>query len=46
MLCVSVLQRGQYDEVCMFTSTLYKYDLRNCLSIYSGLGQDAKSMSW
>ena len=28
MLCVSVLQRGQYGEVGVLASTLWKYDLR------------------
>ena len=28
MVCVSVLHRGQYGEVCVFASTLCKYDLR------------------
>ena len=29
MVCVSILQRGQYGEVCVFASTLCRYDLRN-----------------
>ena len=28
MLCVSVLQRGQYGEVFVLVLTLYKYDMR------------------
>ena len=28
VLCGSVLHRGQYGEVCVFASTLCKYDLR------------------
>ena len=28
MVCIFVLQRGQYGKVCMFASTLCKYDLR------------------
>ena len=28
MVCISVLKRGQYGEVCVFVSTLCKYDLR------------------
>ena len=30
VVCVSVLQRGQYDEVYMCMLTLCKYDLRKC----------------
>ena len=28
VMCVSVLQRGQYGEVCLFSSILCKYDVR------------------
>ena len=31
MVCISISQRGQYDEVCVFASTLCKYDLRKCV---------------
>ena len=27
-MCVSILQMEQYGEVCVFVSTLCKYDLR------------------
>ena len=43
--CVSVLQRGQYGEMCVFASTLCKHDLRNVVFYWPEFDQSATNVS-